>query len=302
MIVNPASASAKTKDTWQPSQRILTEGGLDIETKITEQPGHAIELAREAAGKGFRQFIAVGGDGTLHEVLTGLLRFSDETGTDMGAFTLAVLPYGTGNDWIKTPGVPRDMEESARCILRGNTAREDVVRMTFGNKTFCMANVAGIGLDADICYYTNNLKRKGRKGAILYKMVAPYSLFTKKRYPAEVVCDGECIFRGKLFSAVIANGFFRGGGVRQNEPGRWDDGLLEVSVMGNVSHAKAFQLMLHALSGDFHAQKRIISRRCRKITVTPLGKPHRVESDGEIPGSLPVTIEITGQQIHIIVP
>ncbi len=302
MIVNPASASATTKDTWQASRKILTDNGLTVDSVCTGRPGHGIELAREAAEKGYRKIIAVGGDGTIHEVMTGLLRFADATGTDLGEFTMAVLPYGTGNDWIKTPGIPKEMEAATRCILSGHTGLEDVVRVTFDNGVFCMANVGGVGLDANICYNTNKLKKKGYKGDLLYKMVAPYSIFSKTRYPVEVICDGTTIYSGKLFSAVIGNGIYRGGGIRQTEEGRWDDGQLEVSIMGGVSHIKGLQLMMHALSGDFPQQKGIVSARFRKMTVKPLGKPHRIELDGEIPGVLPATFEATGQQIHIIIP
>lgn len=303
MIVNPASASASGKEGWKDSERILQEGGIETEHLLTERPGHGIRLAMAAAARGCRKFIATGGDGTIHEVMTGLLRFADENGADLGDFTLAVLPYGTGNDWIKTSRIPSDMSEAAKCIVRGNTAKEDVVRLTFTNGVFCMANIGGIGLDADICHYTNGLKKKGYKGGLLYKLVAPYSVLSRRRKPVEIVCDGETVYKGKLFSAVIANGIYRGGGVRQNvEDVRWDDGMLDVSIMGGVSHIKAVQLMIHALSGDFAVQPGIISRRFRKMTVTPLEGPDRVESDGELPGELPLTVELTGQQINIIVP
>ncbi|MBR3074810.1 MAG: hypothetical protein IKH11_03520, partial [Bacteroidales bacterium] len=248
-------------------------------------------------------FIAVGGDGTIHEVMSGLLRFSDARGIDMGEFTLGVLPYGTGNDWIRSSRTPKDISAAANCILKGNTAKEDIVRLTLSNGVFCMANIGGIGLDADICYYTNHLKRRGHKGGILYKLVAPYSVFSKKRRQVLVECDGELVYKGRLFSAVIGNGVYRGGGLRQNaDGGNWNDGKLELSIMGDVSAFKAVQLMLHVFSGDFAVQPGIISRQFRRLTVTPLGKPDRVESDGEIPGVLPLTVEYTGQQINIIVP
>lgn len=302
MIVNPASATAATANTWADSGKVLADAGLEVDSILTERPGHAVEIAMQAAAKGERNFIAVGGDGTIHEVMTGLLRYSDSTGSDLGDFTLAVLPFGTGNDWIKTPLVPKDMAEAAACIIRGNKAKEDVVRLTFSNGVYCMANIGGIGLDADICYYTNNLKSKGHRGGILYKLVAPYSIFSKKCQPVEVVCDGESVYNGKLYSAVIGNGLWRGGGVKQTEPGDWADGQLEVSIMPGCNPFKGLSLMMHALSGDFPAQPGIVSRKFRKMTVTPLGKPDRFESDGELPGVLPVTVEVTGMQINIIVP
>lgn len=303
MIVNPASASSTTEERWKEYFQLLLDGGLEVDVLVTESIGHAIEFANKAAADGYRRFIAVGGDGTIHEVMTGLLRFSDAEGVDMGEFTLAVLPYGTGNDWIRTSLVPKDITEAVQCILRSNTAKEDVVRLTFSNGVFCMANIGGIGLDADICYNTNALKKKGHRGGIIYKLVAPYSILVKKRHPVVIECDGDLVYKGKLYSAVIGNGIYRGGGIRQNaDGGNWNDGLLEVSIMGDVSPVKAILLMTHALSGDFAARPGIISRQFRKMTVTPLDKPDRVESDGEIPGVLPLTVEFTGQQINIIVP
>lgn len=303
MIVNPFSASATNEDKWKECKSILTEGGLEVEHIITGHPRHASELSFEAAAAGIRKFIAVGGDGTVHEIMTGLLRFCDAEGVDMGEFTIGVIPYGTGNDWIRTALIPKDIEEAAKCIVRGNTAKEDIVRLTFSDGVFCMANIGGIGLDADICYYTNKLKQRGRRGRLLYKLVAPFSIISKKRHAVKIECDGEPVYEGKLFSIVIANGIYRGGGVKQNQEGvNWSDGQLELSIMPGVNHIKAILLMTHALSGDFAIQPDIITRRFRKMTVTPLGTPDRVESDGEIPGTIPLTVELTGQQINIIIP
>jgi len=303
MIVNPASASSSRKGNWKDCVRQLSEGGLSVECRLSDYPGHSVELARAAAAEGFRKLISVGGDGTIHELMTGLLRWCDAEKADMGDFTLAVVPVGTGNDWIRTAGIPADMSAAVQCILAGHTAREDVVRLTFENGTYCMANVGGIGLDADICYYTNKLKKRGYRGGLLYKVMTPYPILVKKRDPVEIVCDGELFFKGRFYSAVIGNGIYRGGGVRQNEAGgAWDDGLLELSVMPAVSRARATVLMARALSGNFAVQPGILSRRFRRMTVTPLGTPDRFESDGEIPGTLPVTVELTGQQIKIIVP
>ena len=304
IITNPGAASATAGSAWQEAMKVFAEEGLKYETSITQHAGHAIELAQELAGKGYRKFIAAGGDGTIHEVMSGLLRFADQSGADLGEFTLGVLPCGTGNDWIRTAEIPSDVKEAARCIVHGNTGKEDIVRLTFENGVFCMANIGGVGLDADICYRTNNLKSRGYKGSFLYKLVAPFSIFSRKRRPVEIVCDGEPVYKGKMFTAVIGNGIYRGGGLKQNqEGGKWDDGQLEVSIQGDVNHIKGLQQMMHIFKGDFATLPGIITKRFRKMTLTPLGKgADRVESDGEIPGTLPLTVELTGQQINIIVP
>ena len=303
MIGNPASASASTGDAWNKSVKQLTDAGLEVEVAATQHAGHAIELAKEAAAKGFRKFIAAGGDGTVHEVMTGLLRYADEAKASLGDFTLAVLPYGTGNDWIRTPGIPEDVEKAAECIINGKTDKEDVVRMTFPQGVFCMANIGGIGVDAAICDHTNNLKKKGHKGGFLYTMVAPYSTLSRKRHKVEIELDGEVVYKGMLFTATLGNGAYRGGGLIQTaQDTKWDDGLLDISIMPGVNHIKGLMLMMHCLSGDLAVQPGMITRKFKKMTVKPLSKKADiVEVDGEIPGTLPLTMELTGDQINVIV-
>lgn len=303
MIGNPASASASTGDAWNKVVKQLKDGGLEVEVLATKHAGHAIELAKEAAAKGVRKFIAAGGDGTIHEVMTGILRFADQSKTSMGDFTLAALPYGTGNDWIRTPGIPEDVEKAAECIIAGKTAKEDVVRMTFPQGVFCMANIGGIGVDAEICQRTNRLKEKGRKGQFLYTMVAPISTFARKRHKVEVTLDGEVAYSGGLFTATLGNGAYRGGGLIQTaQDTKWDDGLLDISIMPGVNHLKGMQMMMHCLSGDLAVQPGMVTRKFKKMTIKPLDNgADIVEVDGEIPGTLPLTMEVTGEQINIIV-
>lgn len=303
MIGNPASASASTGDAWNKVVKQLKDGGLEVEVLATKHAGHAIELAKEAAAKGVRKFIAAGGDGTIHEVMTGILRFADQSKTSMGDFTLAALPYGTGNDWIRTPGIPEDVEKAAECIIAGKTAKEDVVRMTFPQGVFCMANIGGIGVDAEICQRTNRLKEKGSKGQFLYTMVAPISTFARKRHKVEVTLDGELAYSGRLFTATLGNGAYRGGGLIQTaQDTKWDDGLLDISIMPGVNHFKGMQMMMHCLSGDLAVQPGMVTRKFKKMTIKPLDNgADIVEVDGEIPGTLPLTMEVTGEQINIIV-
>lgn len=303
MIVNPNSATKATSQTWEDSKKALVDAGLEVDHLCTEHKGHAIDLVAEAAKKGYKKFIAVGGDGTVHEVMTGLLRWADASGANLGDYTFAAIPSGTGNDWIRSANIPGEPSEAIKCIVAGKTAKEDVVRLTFENGVFCMANIGGVGLDANICYNTNSLKERGYKGSILYSLVAPYSIFSRARRKVEIVCDDELVYKGRLFTAVLANGAYRGGGLKQNaEDTNWSDGLVDVSIQPGVNHFKGLFQMLHIYKGDFAVLPGIITKRFRKMTIKPLGKKSdRVEADGEIPGTLPLTVEATGQQLNIIV-
>ena len=302
MIGNPVSASATTGDAWNKSLEKLRQAGLEVEVAATQHAGHAIELALKAAGDGFRKFIAAGGDGTIHEVLTGLLRFADSSKVSLSDFTLAALPHGTGNDWIRSAGIT-EPEKAADAIIAGKTGKEDVVRMTFPQGIFAMANIGGIGVDADICIRTNRLKEKGHKGGFLYTMVAPIATLSRKRNPVVVTLDGEVAYTGKLFTATLGNGTYRGDGLIQTAQDTvWNDGLLDITLMPGYNHIKGLMLMLHCVSGDLAVQPGIITKRFKKMIVKPLGKvADYVEVDGEIPGTLPLTMEVTGEQINIIV-
>lgn len=303
MIGNPVSASATTGNAWSKSVKKLQAAGLEVEVSATMHKAHAIQLAQEAAAKGFRKFIAAGGDGTVHEVLTGLLRYAESGNASMADFTFAVLPYGTGNDWIRSAGIPEDVEKAADAIIAGKTGKEDVVRMTMPQGVFAMANIGGIGVDAAICANTNALKEKGRKGDFLYTMVAPYSTLARKRHQVEITLDGEVAYKGKLFTATLGNGTYRGSGLIQTaQDTKWDDGLLDITLMPGYNHIKGLMLMLHCVSGDLAVQPGMITRKFKKMTVKPLGKvADIVEIDGEIPGTLPLDMELTGEQINIIV-
>lgn len=303
MIANNASKSASGQDVWKRCKKTLEGCGLEVDVKTTDKPGHAIDLAQEGAAQGYRKMIMVGGDGTIHEVMTGLLRYADANKVSLADFTLAAIPAGTGNDWIRSAGLSQNIKEAVQAIIKGNTGKEDVVRMTMPQGVFCMANIGGIGTDAAICYNTNKLKEKGRKGGFLYTLVAPYSTFSRKRNPVEITCDGEVVYKGPLFTATLGNGTYRGNGLIQTaQDTKWDDGMLDVTIMPGVNHVKGMMLMMHCLSGDLAVQPGMITKKFKKMTVNPLGDvADIVEVDGELPGTLPLTMELTGEQINIIV-
>lgn len=134
-------------------------------------------------------------------------------------------------------------------------------------------------------------------------MVAPYSTLSRKRHKVEIELDGEVVYKGMLFTATLGNGAYRGGGLIQTaQDTKWDDGLLDISIMPGVNHIKGLMLMMHCLSGDLAVQPGMITKKFKKMTVKPLSKKADiVEVDGEIPGTLPLTMELTGDQINVIV-
>ncbi len=129
-VVNVHAGSGKTVHLWEKAKRLMAARGIDFLVRLTLHERHAAELAFDAAKMGCRKFIAVGGDGTVHEVLCGIMTFVERFRKKLEDYTLAVIPIGSGNDWIKTHNVPLDVDTAVDLIAAGSFAPQDVVRAT----------------------------------------------------------------------------------------------------------------------------------------------------------------------------
>ena len=128
-IVNPHAGSGKTMSEWAVAEKLLTTSSVPFKTTLTNYKFHATLLAYEAGCHGYRKILAVGGDGSVHEVLNGILRYCDEKGVPPEDFTLAVIPIGSGNDWIKSLGIPHDTHAVVERLAAGVFVCQDVVRV-----------------------------------------------------------------------------------------------------------------------------------------------------------------------------
>ena len=167
-IVNPRAGSGKTMFKWIPAEKRLEAQGISFVTAMTDHKRHATQLAMEAAAQGYRRIVAVGGDGSLHEVFNGICRWCEKEKVPTEEFYLAVIPIGSGNDWIKSLGVENDADEALDAVLSGRSRKMDVTRVLCGNKTLYMANVGGVGFDSRVCLRVNSQKESGRRGSRIY--------------------------------------------------------------------------------------------------------------------------------------
>ena len=130
-IVNSFAASSKAASLWRRAEDRLRSDGIYFETYFTGESGNATTLAYNACSSGCRKLLAVGGDGTVHDVLGGIMAFvNQDTSATLEDFTLAVIPVGSGNDWIKTAGVPKDIVEAAALLKNGTVSKQDVVKVS----------------------------------------------------------------------------------------------------------------------------------------------------------------------------
>lgn len=303
IIANTHAGSSKTISLWERAQGALDRRGIAYRLARTEYKGHAKALARDAAASGWRKLLAVGGDGSIHEVLGGVLDWCAESGTDPAEFTLGVAPIGSGNDWIRSFGIPGDAFKVIPLMGAKATGREDVVRLDFadGSQRW-MANGAGTGFDAHVCERVNLQKESGHRSKLIYLKALLHTIFHIRAIRVRVTGDGEERFCGDCYSIAVGNGKYSGGGMRQVPLAEPDDGWVDVMVVPRARLSKLVQELPRLFSGTVHLSPLVISFRCRELRIEPLDEASRdiVEIDGEIEGRLPVSVKVDGRLLNVL--
>lgn len=302
-IVNPRAGSGKTMYEWLPAERKLKRLGIPCDIALTDHKRHATALAQQAAAEGYRRIIAVGGDGSLHEVFNGICRWCAATGVPTEEFLLGVVPIGSGNDWIRSLAVPNDTIEVVDLIRRNSFGRMDVMRVkSSGGKTAYMANIGGVGFDSHVCKRVNAQKESGRRGKLIYLNSLRYTIFNLKSINISVVADGEVVYTGLCYSVAFGNGRYSGSGMRQVPLAVLDDGLLDYTIIPKTPLLKVVKELPRLFNGTLHQSVYVISGKCRSLQIVPMDEQSNdiFELDGEIEGLLPMSIEVTGHMINVI--
>ena len=305
VVVNVFAASKKAGSVWKKAAVMLEEAGVPYKAMFTGGADNAIAISRKACAMGYRKFMAVGGDGTVHDVLNGISEHvyaPDTTDVSISDITLGVLPVGSGNDWVKSTGVPRDIRSAVDVIAEGHTGLQDMVRVKVGDTVSYMANIGGIGLDARVCEIVNRKKEQGRRGKQLYVSALLYCIRHRVPVRAKVICDGKEIFNGKYLSLGFGVGKYSGGGMRQTPLAELGDGLLDVTVIPDIPLWIIAKEVPKLFTGTFHKVSVLTLAKCRSISIIPecQADAEPVEVDGEVIGRGHTTMEVLPEQIKVI--
>ena len=305
IIVNPRAGSGKTLSGWTEAEGLLRGRGVAFTSAFTHYKSHARELALQAARDGFRRFLAAGGDGSVHEMFSGVMDFCLETGTPTEEFILGNIPIGSGNDWLKSVGVPHDIPAVVDLVAGGAFRLQDVVSVRSADgRTCCMANIGGTGFDSQVCERVNARKERGHRSRWIYVGALIMTILKLRRIKVEVSCDGQELYSGPCYSVAFGNGRFSGGGMLQTASAVMDDGQLDVMVVPVLSLLRILREFHRLFDGTTPQSESLVYRQCREVTVTPLDPRYSdvVEVDGEIEGRLSVTVSVTGRKIGVVAP
>ncbi|MBO5693062.1 MAG: diacylglycerol kinase family lipid kinase [Tidjanibacter sp.] len=303
-IVNLLSGSGRCGRDWEHIARMLYGAGIDFDTVFTGHRSHAIDLAeRGVVEDGYRNLIAIGGDGTVHEVANGILR---QRAVPSDQIRMGVIPVGTGNDWIRTYKIPRDYQEAVNVIAAGKEFRQDVAKVEYVGRNgeqaerYCV-NICGMGLDAAVNLRVCQMKDKGRNGKAAYMTQLVRSVLTYRSCMMTVGVDGTTEAKGNIMSIAVGIGQYNGSGMWQLPGSVTDDGLLDVTVIEQMSIPHIALVVGRLFDGKLYNLKRVNNYRGREITVTSK-EVREVEIDGEALGTTPVRLTTEDKRLRIIVP
>ena len=308
-VVNVYAASKTAYKHWKNAEEALKSNGIVYHGNRTGRSGNAMEITFDACMAGYRRFIAVGGDGTVHDVLNGIASYVDWSGkVSFSDFTLSVIPLGSGNDWIKSTGVPKDVTKAVALLSDPVIRRQDVVRVSIIDdrqnplSVSYMANVGGIGIDARVCERVNALKSRGKRGKILYVTSLMRAIRHRKPALAKVVCDDKVVFDGAYLSMAFGIGKYSGGGMRQTPEAVLDDGLLDVTVIPDIALSRIAREVHRLFTGSFLKVPELTAVKAKKVLVIPYDSvcAEPAEVDGEVMGKIPACLEVLDSQINVV--
>lgn len=301
VIVNPVAGSGRGLIDFPQISKLLRNDDIRHDAVFTEHKHHATELTVTAANQGYRRIIVIGGDGTLNEVVNGLFI---QKAVEPCEILLAVIAVGTGNDWVRTFGIPQHYSEAIRAIREGRSFLQDVGTVTYTEshytQTRYMANVAGLGFDAYVISTFNHLKMKGYKGSWMYLYSILKSYFRYKSSGARIWVDDKVVFNNLIFSLAIGICKYNGGGVQQLPNALADDGLLDLTIIRPVHWWHIVFRLKKLFNGDIYQIGHVIHAQGRKVKIeaAPL---IQLETDGELMGGTPVEVNIRQRAIRVVV-
>ena len=289
LIANPRAGGGKVAAALPEVERVLREAGLGYRTVRTTHPGHATEAARAALRDGERFLVAVGGDGTVHEVVNGMISDGKPVAPDA---VLGVVAAGSGCDFVKSFGLPPDAVRAAGHLAGDRLAVIDVGTVTCAgqDKPRYFVNIAEAGLGGAVVARTAGLTRAGRfLGGAKYAVGFWLTLPRFRPAPVRLDADGTP-YAWRAFNVVVANCRFYGGGMQispYSDPG---DCLLDVLVMTGPK-SDSFTTLPKVYKGTHLPHRHIAELRAASLRVEA-DAPFPVEADGEVLGVTPASFGI----------
>lgn len=301
-IVNPNAGGGNCKKVWKQVEAKLRTEKIDYQVFFTEYQGHGSYLSKKISDSyqsDVITIIAIGGDGTIHEVANGL--------KDKPDIPIGFIPAGSGNDFSRGYQVPKNPLQALENILtyrQGESKKFDVGHFESKDYEGIFTSSIGIGFDALIADVTNKAfyKRwlnKVNLGFLAYVITLLRLLFTFKPFDAQINIDNKAYSYENTWLIAINNIPYYGGGMKINPTASPEDGVLDVCVVNNLSKWKLLLLFLTVFNGGHIRLKEVTLLKGKNITIDT-SRPVPFHTDGEVNGATPITIDVSPKRHFFI--
>jgi diacylglycerol kinase (ATP) len=291
VILNPCGGNLSGQTKIARVEQALQQVGLPYHLEVTSQRGHGLELARQAALDGWPIIAAAGGDGTVNEVVNGLMQAADEA----EAGILGIIPLGTGNDLAEMLRLPGDITVACQRLAAGNTRLIDVGRV---NGHYFVNNSA-VGLEPMVTLAHERLRRvKGKSGYIL---AALQTILAAKSWLMRLVWNNS-VYEGPIILVSVGNSRRTGGSFYMTPQAELDDGLLDFIYANCLSRWALLLLLPQTFQGTHIRHPQVVYLKTTSLSITS-SPPTPIQADGEIiaENATEITYQVIPNKLRVIV-
>lgn len=301
-ILNPAANSGRSGRNRHRIKEAFQSAGMSFELWLTEFPGHAIELAKKAAGVA-DVVVAVGGDGTIHEVGKGLVE-----GCDTAIF--AAIPCGTGNDFISMIEMPRSPQQAVRALATASPMQIDygVLKWEENNETHeePFFNQVGIGFDASVSIVAPRYKHLPGISGYLYSVFRVLRHWKGPQVTIHCISDAgdrSCLYAGALLLATVGNGRRSGGMFLLTPDAKFADGLFDICIVENATALRIIQVIPRAIVGRHTTAREVHMYQARLLEIASEdGLPIHADGENLAENAKNITLEVISRGLSVMMP
>ena len=294
LIVNPNAGNKNFKKSWNKIKYVLKLKNIQYSFAFTQYTKHETILIKEVIKKGYRNIISVGGDGTLHHVVNGIMT---QRYIKTSEIKLGIIPLGTGNDWIKTYNIPNSIEKSIDIIKKNSTIFQDIGCITLQNgKKEYFNNLGGIGYDG---YVVKNLNYLKKIGSLAFLLSGLYSLFSYKKTKYSISIKNKTI-QEKCLMIIFGICKYSGGGLRITENPNPTDGLLDITIVKDISFFDVLINLPKLYNGTIVHHKKVDNYKVKDVKIIN-NYNSIIEADGEIIGNDSLNVSIHDKAVQFFI-
>ncbi len=296
VVYNPASGKSLSKNRLQSLKDLFEAHEIRAEIAITKYPSHEEELVQNAISRGFRNLVCCGGDGTLHHMVNGALK---QTMIQASELCIAIIPSGTGNDWIKSYAIPTDLVKCLQIMKNGRKILQDIgcIHLKDSKEDRYFVNVAGFGYDA---FVVKNLSRFRKLGSLAYLLTGLWGFFSYT--PAKVsIQAGSYSYSGRVFMVILGIGKYSGGGMQLTDHRNREEGYFDTTLVPDIGFIKVLLHLRNLYNGRIRSINNVSCFRFRKLEMDH-NSGAWIQADGELLGKGRASFHILSKAIGFLVP